>query len=79
MMNQEKKETGVNIDQAVLRLAGVMILVSVGLGIWWHEWALGLTVFIGLNMLQASVTGFCPAAEIFRKLGVRPGCAFGGK
>jgi len=27
-------------------------------------------------MLQASFTGFCPAAMIFKKLGVRPGNAF---
>jgi hypothetical protein len=29
-----------------------------------------------LNMLQAAFTGFCPAAIIFRKLGLKSGCAF---
>ena len=37
---------------------------------------LWFTVFIGVNILLASVTGFCPAAILFRKLGVRAGCAF---
>ena len=32
--------------------------------------------FAGLNMIQASFTGFCPAAMVFKKLGVRPGNAF---
>jgi hypothetical protein len=37
---------------------------------------LALTVFVGLNLLQAAFTGFCPAAMIFRKLGLKAGCAF---
>jgi hypothetical protein len=37
---------------------------------------LALTAFVGLNMLQAAFTGFCPAAMIFGKLGVKSGCAF---
>jgi len=27
-------------------------------------------------MLQASFTGFCPAAIVFKKLGAKPGVAF---
>ncbi len=66
-----------NIDRAVLLLAGTFVVVSVVLGVWWTRWALAFTVFVGLNMMQAAVTGFCPAALIFRKLGLRAGCAFG--
>lgn len=64
------------LDAAVLRFAGVVVLASVVLSVYVHPWWLGLTVFAGLNMIQASFTGFCPAATIFRKLGVKPGCAF---
>jgi len=64
------------LDSAVLRFAGIVVLVSVLLSIYVHPWWLGLTIFAGLNMLQASFTGFCPAAAIFKKLGVRPGNAF---
>jgi hypothetical protein len=35
-----------------------------------------LSAFAGANMLQAGFTGFCPAAMIFKKLGVKPGAAF---
>ena len=35
-----------------------------------------LTVFIGANMWQASITGYHPAAMIFQELGTKPGIAF---
>lgn len=65
-----------NLDRAVMAFAGVMILVSVALVYFVSPWWLLFTVFIGLNLMQASFTGFCPAAIIFRKLGVGSGCAF---
>ncbi len=65
-----------NLDAAVLRFAGVVVLASVLLSIYLHPYWLGLTIFAGLNMIQASFTGFCPAAMIFKKLGVKPGNAF---
>ena len=65
-----------NVDRAVMAFAGVMILLSVVLAVWVSPWWLLFTAFIGLNMLQAAFTGFCPAAMIFRKFGVKAGCAF---
>lgn len=65
-----------NLDRAVMAFAGVMILVSAALVYFVSPWFLLFTAFIGLNMLQASFTGFCPAAMIFRKLGFNTGCAF---
>ena len=66
-----------NLDRAVMAFAGVMILASVLLVHFVSPWWLLFTAFIGLNLLQASLTGFCPAAIVFKKLGVRGGgCAF---
>ena len=65
-----------NLDRAVLAFAGAVILLSLALAHVVSPLWLWLTAFIGLNMLQASVTGFCPAALVFRKLGVASGCAF---
>jgi hypothetical protein len=65
-----------NLDRAVLAFAGVMILASLALAHFFSPLWLWFTVFIGVNLLQASVTGFCPAAIVFRKLGVRAGSAF---
>ena len=64
------------LDRAVLAFAGTMILLSVVLTVWVSPLWMWFTVFIGLNLLQSAFTGFCPAATIFRKLGVRSGTAF---
>lgn len=65
-----------NLDRAVLAFAGVMILTSAALVYFVSPWWLLLTAFVGLNLLQSSITGFCPAAVVFRKLGLSSGCAF---
>lgn len=65
-----------NLDRAVLAFAGCVILISVALAHFVSPWWLLLTVFAGLNMLQASVTGFCPAALVFKKMGCPAGNAF---
>ena len=65
-----------NVDRAVMAFAGIMILASVLLALYVSPYWLALTAFVGLNLLQASVTGFCPAAMIFNKLGLKSGCAF---
>ena len=65
-----------SIDRAVMAFAGTMILVSLALSqIHSPNW-LWLTAFVGANMLQAAFTGFCPAAILLKRLGVRPGTAF---
>jgi hypothetical protein len=65
-----------SLDRVVLAFAGVMVLVSVLLTVLVHPAFVWLTVFVGLNLLQSSVTGFCPAAMVFRALGIKPGTAF---
>ena len=64
------------IDTAVLRFAGVMVLLSVVLTAYVSPLFVWFTVFIGLNLIQSSFTGFCPAARVFRALGAKKGCAF---
>lgn len=65
-----------SLDRTVLAFAGVMVLLSVVLTVFVHPGFIWFTVFIGANMLQSAFTGFCPAAMIFKKLGIRPGTAF---
>lgn len=65
-----------NVDKAVLAFAGFVVLLGLSLGYYVNPYWYLLTAFAGLNMFQASFTGFCPAAMIFRKLGLRGGCAF---
>ena len=65
-----------SLDRTVLAFAGIMVLLSVVLTLTVSPHFVWFTVFIGLNLLQSAFTGFCPAAMIFRKLGIKPGCAF---
>ena len=65
-----------NVDRAVFAFAGVMILLSLALAHFVSPLWLWFTAFVGLNLLQSSITGFCPAAMVFRKLGIASGCAF---
>jgi hypothetical protein len=63
-------------DRAVLCFAGFMALLSAILAWLVSPWWLLLTAFVGVNLIQASITGFCPAAKIFKWLGTRSGVAF---
>jgi glucan phosphoethanolaminetransferase (alkaline phosphatase superfamily) len=65
-----------NLDRAVMRFAGVMILISAALVYFVSIWGLLLTAFVGLNLLQTSFTGFCPVASLFRKFGITSGSVF---
>lgn len=64
------------IDRGVLAVAGFMTLASALLTWFYGPWWLLLTSFVGINMMQSSITGFCPAALILRALGAKPGAAF---
>jgi hypothetical protein len=64
------------LDAALLRVAGLVVLAGSLLSILVDPWWIALTIFAGLNLFQASFTGFCPAAMLFKKLGVQPGNAF---
>ena len=64
------------LDRSVLLFAGFMVLLSVVLTAYVSGYFVWLTVFIGLNLIQSSFTGFCPAALVFKALGVQEGCAF---
>jgi hypothetical protein len=65
-----------SVDRAVTAFAGIMVLLSVALTYYVSPYWVWLTVFVGANLLQSAFTGFCPAAIVFRKLGLRPGMAF---
>ena len=65
-----------SIDRAVMAFAGLMILLSLALSQIHSPYWLLFTAFVGANLLQASFTGFCPAAMLFKRLGARAGSAF---
>lgn len=58
------------VEKAVFRFAGIMMLLSLALTHFVHPGFFWFSVFIGANMLQFSFTNFCPAAIVFKKLGL---------
>ncbi|MFT7594426.1 MAG: hypothetical protein ACI8R4_001747 [Paracoccaceae bacterium] len=59
------------VNKAVMAFAGFMVLLSAALT--WYvspNWMI-LTIFVGANMFQSAFTGFCPAAMIFRAMGLK--------
>ena len=65
-----------NIDRAVLAFAGLVVLISIVLGQFVSPYWYALTVFAALNLIRSSFSGFCPAAIVFRRLGLKSGNAF---
>ena len=65
-----------SIDRAVFVFAGFVILTGLLLAHYVSAWWLLLPAFAALNMIQAAFTGVCPAAMVFKKLGLKPGEAF---
>ena len=61
------------MENAVRIMAGCMVLLSLALAHWVNPNWLWLTVFVGVNLIQSALTGFCPAELILGKLGVGQG------
>ncbi len=62
------------VNEGLRGVAGAFILASVALGVWVNPWFFAFTAFVGANLLQSAFTGFCPAAVVFRRLGLPGGC-----
>lgn len=60
------------LENAIRILAGTLVLASVLLSRLLGPWWLLLAAFVGANLAQSAVTGFCPAEHILRRLGVGP-------
>jgi len=67
-------------ENAIRLFAGAVILSSLALGAsaspLFHSanW-LWLTAFVGANLLQSSLTGFCPLERMLARCGLRNGTA----
>jgi hypothetical protein len=59
------------VERGLRLMAGVMVLLSVGLAHFISLYWLWLTVFVGLNLLQSSITNWCPAMAILRGMGLK--------
>lgn len=76
MTTSNPSAASASIDQWVFRMAGVFVLASLALAQFHSPYWLWFTAFVGLNLFQASFTGFCPLALVLQRLGVKSGAAF---
>ncbi|MBN9349414.1 MAG: DUF2892 domain-containing protein [Chitinophagaceae bacterium] len=58
-------------EKIIRRFAGIMILGSLALSQLHDIHWLWLTAFVGLNLFQSSLTGFCPLEWGLKKAGVK--------
>lgn len=59
------------VENGVRVVAGCMLLLSQLLTAWVHPGFVWLSVFVGVNLIQSAFTGFCPAAMILKRLGLK--------
>jgi len=60
-----------SVERGVNAFAGFMVLLSLVLTLTVHPGFVWLTVFVGANLLQSAFTGFCPAAKVMARLGMK--------
>lgn len=61
------------VDRIVHLVAGLMVLLGLGLAHYVHVNWLLLPAFVGLNLAQSGLTNFCPLAFMLKKAGVPDG------
>ena len=65
-----------SIDRIVLVFAATVILTGTLLAVTVSQWFLAMPAFVGLNLLQAQFTGFCPLAKLLAVAGCERGSLF---
>lgn len=58
------------MERKIRAIAGTLLLVSLALAHWVSPWWLLFSAFIGLNLLQSSLTGWCLMEDILRWTGI---------
>jgi hypothetical protein len=59
-----------NVDSWLRLIAGTFVLLSLALGYFVSPYFYLFTAFVGLNLLQSGLTGWCPMMAILRRAGV---------
>ena len=66
------------VERYIRLIAGAFVMLSLALGIksspiFESPWCLAFTAFVGLNLFQSDITGFCPPSFLLKKRGVPEG------
>ncbi len=58
------------MDRKIRLVAGTFVLLSLALAHWVSPWWLLFTAFVGVNLLQSALTGWCLMEDILRWTGI---------
>ncbi len=58
-----------SLERIIRLLAGTLVLVGIALSRLASPWFLLVDLFVGVNLFQSALTGFCPAEHVLRRLG----------
>ena len=66
------------VERYIRLMAGFFVMLSLALGvegspIFVSQWFLAFTAFVGANLFQSGIIGFCSPSFLLKKLGVREG------
>ncbi len=61
---------GHSMENKIRLIAGTFVLVSLALAVWVSQWWLLFTAFVGVNLVQSALTGWCLMEDILRKTGI---------
>jgi len=59
-----------SLESKIRVIAGSLVLISLSLGWWVSQWFFLFTAFVGVNLLQSGLTGWCLMNDILRKTGL---------
>jgi hypothetical protein len=63
------------LESKIRVVAGSFVLISLALGWWVSPWFFLFTAFVGVNLLQSGLTGWCLMNDILRKTGIHKDAA----
>mgnify|MGYP003574765206 FL=1 len=64
-----------SLEGAIRVLAGSLVLIGLGLGLLVSPWFFVIVAFVGVNLVQSTFTGICPAENILKRMGLKPAAA----
>jgi hypothetical protein len=59
------------MENRIRLIAGSFVLKSLALGLVASQYWFLFTAFVGVNLSQSALTGFCPMEFLLKKLGIR--------
>jgi hypothetical protein len=59
-----------HVEKMLRLIAGAFILISLAIGYLVSGWFYLFTAFVGLNLFQSGISGWCPMMTILRRAGI---------